>query len=287
MIDLAFSVLCSSLIFVVFKLFSRYKVNTLWAIITNYLVACSCGLLLSPGYMGFAELVQKSWFLGTVFLGVLFIVIFNIMARSSQVNGVGVTSVATKMSLVIPVIFAVQYYNERLSWAQLLGIGLALIAVYLASVKKEAHQLNNSHLWLPFLVFLGSGIIDTSIKFIQESYLDKSEYPLFSSTVFGAAALSGVVFIGFTSKKDTPKLNVKSIIGGLCLGIPNYFSIFFLLRALSHDTFNSSSIFTINNVAIVLFSTLLGILLFRERLEIKNWLGVALAVISIILVALF
>ena len=287
MIDLAFSVLCSSLIFVVFKLFSRYKVNTLWAIITNYLVACSCGLLLSPGYMGFAELVQKSWFLGTVFLGVLFIVIFNIMARSSQVNGVCVTSVATKMSLVIPVIFAVQYYNERLSWAQLLGIGLALIAVYLASVKKEAHQRNNSHLWLPFLVFLGSGIIDTSIKFIQESYLDKSEYPIFSSTVFGAAALSGVVFIGFTSKKDTPKLNVKSIIGGLCLGIPNYFSIFFLLRALSHDTYNSSSIFTINNEAFVLFSTLLGILLFRERLEIKNWLGVALSVISIILVALF
>lgn len=287
MIDLALSVLCSSLIFVIFKLFSTYKVNTLLAIVTNYVVACSCGLLLSPRSMGFLELAQQSWFLGTVLLGILFILIFNIMAKSSQINGVGVTSVATKMSLVVPVIFAVLYYKDILSLLQVLGIGLALIAVYLASIKKESRQLNKSHLWLPLLVFLGSGAIDTSIKFVQEGYLNDSEYPIFSSTVFGAAALSGISFILFRRIKEPVQLNLRSALGGICLGIPNYFSIFFLLRALNNDTLNSSSIFTINNVAIVLFSTLLGILLFKERLDLKNWLGVAFAVISIVLVALF
>ena len=80
-------------------------------------------------------------------------------------------------------------------------------------------------------------------------------------------------------------INFKNIIGGICLGVPNYFSIYFLLKALQHPTWNSASVFTINNVAIVMFSTLLGILLFKERLSIKNWFGIGLAIVSIILVA--
>lgn len=287
MLDLALSVLCSSLIFVVFKLFALYKVQTFYAIVTNYVVACLTGLILNPQPMVMAELTSQSWFIGSVALGVLFILVFNIMARSSQVNGVGVTSVATKMSLVVPVIFAVLYYKDVLSPWQVIGILLALVAVYLASVKSKGIHIENNQLWLPFLVFLGSGIIDTSIKFIQEDYLNDGQYPLFSSTVFGGAALTGILFVGFRSIKSSFKINFKNILGGICLGIPNYFSIFFLLRALNNDTLNSSSVFTINNVAIVLFSTLLGIVLFREKLSAKNWLGVLIAALSIVLVALF
>ncbi|MEQ8422363.1 MAG: EamA/RhaT family transporter, partial [Arenibacter algicola] len=43
----------------------------------------------------------------------------------------------------------------------------------------------------------------------------------------------------------------------------------------------------INNVAIVMFSTLLGVVLFKERISIKNWMGITLAIISILLVAFF
>ena len=77
------------------------------------------------------------------------------------------------------------------------------------------------------------------------------------------------------------------MLGGIALGVPNYFSIFFLLKALENNSLNSASIFTINNVAIVMFSTILGILLFKEQLSFKNWGGIALAIVSILLVALF
>lgn len=284
MIDLALSVLCSSLIFVIFKLFDTYKVQTLYAIVVNYVVACCTGLLFNSYAITPSELIDQPWFLGTVLLGVLFILIFNIMAKSSQVNGVGVTSVATKMSLVIPVVFAVLYYKDVLSIWQIIGVFLALVAVYLASIKAKGVQVKKSHLWLPLLVFLGSGAIDTSIKYIQDAHLANGQYPIFSSTVFGAAAMTGFIFI---SVRGNIKMNIKNILGGICLGIPNYFSIYFLLRALNSETLNTSSVFTINNVAIVMFSTLLGILLFKERLSIKNWVGILLAVISILLVALF
>ncbi len=287
MIYLALSILSSSLIFVVFKLFTRQKVETLFAIVVNYVVACSAGLFFYKGDVSLYEIPEKSWFLGTVALGLLFIVIFNLMAATAQKVGVSVASVATKMSLVIPVLFGVAIYKEELGPLKILGIVLALAAVYFTSAKDKSIHLRKASLLLPLSVFLGSGIIDTSIKYIQEFHIKEDDYPIFSATVFAAAAVSGILFIGIKSLKKPVKLNVRNILGGIALGIPNYFSIYFLLKALQHDSLNSASVFTINNVAIVMFSTLLGILLFKEHISIKNWSGIGLAVLSIILVALF
>lgn len=136
-------------------------------------------------------------------------------------------------------------------------------------------------------MFLGSGIIDTSIKYFEEEHLTDQEIPIFSSMVFGCAALTGLIFIGIKSFKAPLKVNFRNILGGIALGVPNYFSIFFLIRALRSDMLNSAAVFTLNNVAIVMLSTILGILLFKERLRPKNWGGVALAILSIVLVALF
>ncbi|UJH67616.1 DMT family transporter [Allomuricauda sp. SCSIO 65647] len=287
MIDLALSIFCSSLIFVVFKLYSRFNIETFYAIVVNYVVACTTGLLFYEKKILIGEVMQASWIWGTLLLGVLFITVFNLMAKTSQENGVSVASVATKMSLVIPVLLGVALYNEKLSFLNIIGILLALVAVYFASVKKNRLSLSKSSLLLPVLVFLGSGIIDSSIKYVQETQLEKSEFPLFSSVVFAAAALTGIMLILVKLSKTSIKFNARNIMGGIALGVPNYFSIFFLLRALQNEQLNSASIFTINNVAIVMFSTLLGILLFKEELSSKNWLGVGFAVVSILLVALF
>ena len=287
MIYLLLSVLSSTLIFVVFKLFHVYRVQTLYAIITNYVVACVVGLVLYKGTIRWEALVNTSWFWGPVTLGLLFIVIFSLMARTAQVAGVSVASVATKMSLAIPVIFGVILYQEHLSLFQLAGILLALVAVYLASLKSNTIIISKKDLLLPLLVFLGSGIIDTSMKYFEERHLTSEEVAIFSSMIFGFAALFGLVFITAKSIRNPIRVNFRNVVGGIVLGVPNYFSIYFLIRALQSDILGSAAIFTLNNVAIVLLSTISGILLFQERLSGKNWLGVALSLVSIILVALF
>ncbi len=287
MLDLALSIFCSSIIFVVFKLFKVYKIETLYAIIANYVVACLYGFAMYQGDIAITAIAGKNWFWGTLSLGVLFIIVFNLMAATSQRLGVSVASVATKMSLAIPVLFGVLIYKEQLGPLKVLGILLALIAVYFASYKEKSMKVNKNALLLPFLVFLGSGIIDAAIKYMQEVYIAEAEFPLFSATVFAAAAITGVVFILVRSVQKPLKTNMRNILGGIALGVPNYYSIYFLMRALQNDTMNSASIFTINNVAIVMFCTLLGIVLFKEKISLKNWAGIAMAVISILLVALF
>ncbi|MCM4152106.1 EamA/RhaT family transporter [Arenibacter sp. N53] len=287
MLDLGLSVLFSSLIFVVFKLFDTYKVETLIAIIINYVVASAAGMILYEKNIVFLEVPTKPWFLGTLVLGILFILVFNLMAATSQKSGVSVASVATKMSLVIPVIFGLLVYDEQLGALKTIGIILALAAVYFASVKERDILIKKNVLILPVMVFIGSGIIDTSIKYLEETLVPKDEFPLFSAVVFGSAAITGIIYISLKSFKTRSTPSITTALGGIGLGILNYFSIYYLLRALQQENLNSASVFTINNVAIVMFSTLLGVLLFKERISVKNWMGITLAVISIILVAFF
>lgn len=283
---LVLSVLASSFIFVIFKLFAKYNIQTLYAIIVNYFVACTVGILFYQESFQFKDILSKPWFLGTVVLGVLFIVVFNLMAATSQKIGVSVASVATKMSLAIPVVFGVWVYGERLGLFEITGIVLALVAVYLATMRKKNVVQHKYLLLLPVAVFIGSGIIDTSIKYAQQVTVPEEEFPIFSAMIFGSAACFGTFFILGQSFKKPISINFKNIMGGICLGVPNYFSIYFLMKALDESILNSASIFTINNVAIVMLSTVLGIALFKERISIKNWVGIGLAVVSIILVAL-
>lgn len=285
MLDLALCVLFSSSLFVIFKLFSKYKIQTLYAIITNYVVACLFSTLFYDGIILVNEIPQKPWFLGTLALGVLFIVVFVIAARTSQKIGVSVASVASKMSLVIPVLAGILLYKEVLGPVKILGIVLAMVAVYFASVKEKNITVKVDSLILPFLLFLGSGLVDTTIKFLQDTFMEKGDFPLFSTTVFGAAGFTGIIFILIKSFKVPLKINLKNVIGGLVLGIFNYFTIHFLLNALQNDFFNSASIFTIINVGTVLLSTIFGVLIFKETMSKKNWIGIGLAIISIILVA--
>ena len=287
MIYLLLSIVASTLIFITFKLFERFNINILQAIVVNYVIAFTTGIIAYNGTVTISELPKVDWFYYTLALGALFIIVFNLMAITTQRSGLSVVSVATKMSVVIPVLFGLFYYNESLGALKLIGIGLALVAVYLSSVKtNKGINIDRKLIILPILVFLGSGVIDTSIKFLEDTYVAQNDVPLFSAIIFLAAAIVGVFSLIFQAINGKFKFEFKNVIAGICLGIPNYFSIYFLVKTLRSDILDSSGIFTINNVAIVTLSTLAGIVLFREKLLPKNWLGILLAIISIVLIAL-
>jgi drug/metabolite transporter (DMT)-like permease len=272
---------------VIFKLFERFKINILHAIVVNYMVASSCGFIAFEGKLEIANLPHYSWFYYTVLLGAFFIGVFNLMAITTQRSGLSVVSVATKMSLVIPILFGLLYYKESLGIFKLTGILLALSAVYLASIKSKVGLLiSRRNIIFPLLIFLGSGIIDLSIKFIEDSFVTEDQVPLFSGVVFAAAAMVGILLLTIQAVRGRFKFELRNIAGGIVLGIANYGSLYYLVKALRSDVLESSGIFTVNNVAVVMLSTLAGIVLFKEKLSPKNWLGVFLAILSIVLVML-
>jgi drug/metabolite transporter (DMT)-like permease len=280
LIYLFLSVLSSTGIFVLFKLFKKYNIDTLQAIVVNYVTACICGVLLYDGRVNPSEIIASNWFYGALFLGFLFIAIFNVMALTAQKNGLSVASVASKMSVIIPIVFGIYVFNERIGAQKIVGIFLALIAVYLSSLKDKDRVVLTKSIYLPILLFFGSGIIDTFVNY----FAPNDKIPLFSATIFAIAGVVGFFILTYQSIKQHRYFKIKNIPFGITLGIVNYCSIYFLLKALRVDGFESSTLFTINNVAIVAISTLAGLLLFKEKISYKNWIGIFIAIISIILV---
>ena len=285
MIFLLLSILFSTGLFVIFKYFGIYKIDVLKAIFVNYIVAFSMGFFFAERQIPISEIYLEPWFSGALFLGALFVSIFFVMAMTAQKNGVSVTSIAGKMSVVVPVVFGIILYNESVTFLKIAGIIMALIAVYLSSVKEEKSEKNGT-LLLPILLFIGSGTIDTLLKYIQENYVSDEDVSIFSGSLFGIAGAFAFFILVIKTLKKREAFGYKNIIAGIILGIPNYYSIIFLIKALQNKNFESSTLFTINNVAIVVVSTLVGLFFFKEKFSIKNRIGVAMAILGIILVTI-
>ena len=81
---LLLSILASTLIFIIFTLVGKYKINTLQTIVFNYFTAFSLGVISYSQPLNTYEIIQSKWFYGAIGLGVLFISIFNVMALTAQ-----------------------------------------------------------------------------------------------------------------------------------------------------------------------------------------------------------
>ena len=280
MISLTLTILFTVSLFIFFKEFEKRNIDTQQAITFNYLTASIIAILLYGNSICLSDIVNTSWIYPTIALGVFFVVMFNIMAKTTQQLGISIASIASKMSLVIPVIAALLFQrNINLSIYNYIGILLALIAIFLTFKKKQKTQKS---LKIAIFLFFGAGILDSFLDYIREKHLESiNDFNLFIILIFFIAFFTGFVII--IIKRN--KISFKNIIGGVLLGIPNYFSIYFVL--LSLESLGGAVVFPVLNIGVVLISTIISYLVYKENLNKENWFGIVLACISIFLLLSF
>lgn len=284
MLYLFLSILFNTLPFVIFKLFAKYDIDVLQALVVNYLTAFLVGFLFLEESTPLREIRNQNWFVGSIILGVIFIINFYFTTLATQCNGLSVVTVASKMSVIIPVGLGVFLYNELLGPIKIVGIVTALLAIYFSSMKESGSSKNTNYLLYPILVFFGAGIIDSSLKYLQNFYIKTHEIQLFTILTFLVAFFVGMIAIIYKSIKGTIAFKGKNIVGGIILGIPNYFALYFLVKMLEAKAFQSATLFTIHNIAIVIVSTFVGILFFKETISKRNAFGIGLALFALFLV---
>lgn len=288
MIYLLLSIFCSSLLVLAFKIFERTRTPIFQAIVFNYLSATACAFLFLPDRSAFitGEIWSRDWLPFSLLLGSLFIIVFNLTSITTVRYGISTASVAMKLGLVFPVMLAFLVYGESFNTLKAGGILLAFVAVVLSSLRDApVHQPKKSSLaLLPIIVFGGSGLCDSLTQFANKKYLHHKGMEEFSLFLFAAAALIGSGVFTYQLVNNHTSFQIKSLVGGIALGVVNYFSFLFMLKALATVSWGSAVVFPLSNLGTVACATLTGIFIFREKISLLNAFGLAFAVLAIALI---
>lgn len=283
------SIILTAWLTIAFKIVGRLGINNLQAIVFNYTVCVITGTFVNGSFPVNSSLVKEPWLPWALVMGCGFISLFNLAAYTVQKIGVAAATVAYKLSMVIPFVFSIYLYNEDATGLKIAGVAVALLAVWLTTRPAEKDKNKHKVSWMiwamPLLLFVGSGLLDAMIKYVEQAFINPGNQDAYLITAFCVAAAVGWLILFYLFSTGRQQFSAKALVAGICIGVPNYFSIWCLLGALKGYSGNSSAIIPINNMGIVLFTALVAWFVFKEKLSATNWLGIALSLGAIALIA--
>ena len=205
------------------------------------------------------------------------------MTASTQSSGVTVTSLSSKLSVVLPTLAGVLLFRETLTWQVSIGIVLALVALVLVvGGGKTASDTQRTSWLLPVLIFFGTGTGDILMK-LNEQRNTADDMSFMIAFIYLIAMVFGILLVSFDLLRGKSKWQNKSIVGGIALGVINFFSTYCIFHAMR--CFDNVILFPVYNVGVVSLTALIGWLLFKEKLTWKNYLGLAVAILAVVLIS--
>lgn len=289
MIHLVLAIVFSAGVFVTMRFFKHFEIDNHQALMWNYVFATITGFLMCKRFDTIPELVNESWFGLSLLTGFWFIFTYLLMTRSTQISGVTITSLSSKLSVVLPTLAGIFIFQEKLNWKISTGIILALVSLVLVvgsenvaeDEKKESSKIRKANWLLPILIFFGTGTGDILMK-LNEQYNSSDDMSFMIAFIYLTAMIFGILLVVHDLFKGKSKWQNKSILGGIALGIINFFSTYCIFHAMR--CFDNVMLFPIYNIGVVSLTALTGWLLFKEKLTWKNYLGLAIALIAVVLI---
>lgn len=273
--NLILAIASSALVSITMR-FSGSKIkNNLSMLAVNYIM-CT---FLAWAYTGLGSLYpavdgsQTAAVFGAV-NGVLYLAGFVLLQRNIRTNGVVLSATFIKLGLLVSMAVSVIFFGERPEVWQWAGFALAVTAIVLMNYRPGEGKAGNIAGLLLLLLAGGGG--DAMSKVFEElGNPALSDY--FLVVTFGAALL---LCLGLCIA-EKEKMGRWEVLFGLLIGIPNFFSAKFLLGALQDIA--AVIVYPVYSVATILTVTVTGVLVFREKLEKKQWLALGMILVALVL----
>ncbi len=284
MILLIIAILFYTLIFICFKLLDKFKVGNFESILWNYLVAALTGFIVFG--IDINTISNAPWLYIAFVIGLIFFVVFHLFALCSQKISITMTAMASKMSVIIPVLISIFYFDDSLGIIKIIGIGLTFVSLFLILMPNKSNPIDKKYIFIPILIFIMTGVSDSLFKIAQSNYQinNSIDSAKFVSTIFGISFIFGLITLPFFKVQPKKLFIPKNIIGGVVLGLINFFAVFFF--TFSMIDFSGSFFFPIFNAGVVALTAFFGFLLFKEKLTSTNVAGLLLALSAIVLMNL-
>lgn len=283
MLYVLISVICSVTVSVVIKLAKQRGIQHLHLIVWNYPVAALATLFFLKPKMVTVPLSTLPWGL-YMSLAVLLPMVFLCIAYAIQYSGIVKTEIAQRLSLFIPVSAAFFIFHEAIGVSKLVGIAVGTVAILCSIGWKKGGIAKGNGTWgYALAVFFGMGIIDVLFK--KVALYREVPYAYSMLLVFILAIVVSLLLLTYRVSVTKERIQFKSVIWGILLGLFNFGNILFYMKAHQALSNSPSVVFTGMNIGVILLGAIVGVGFFGERLTRLNKMGLALAVISVLIIA--
>lgn len=282
MIFLLLSIICSVTVGVLLKLAKRYQINVMQAVTWNYLFAIGLSLFFfKPDFSSINfSLISPIY----IALGILLPIIFLFQGFAVRQAGLAKTDIAQRLSLLISLCAAYFIFNENFDRLKYVGIIFGFVAIVLTMYKKGTSG-TNKYSWLYLLlVFAGFGVIDILFKLVSQ--LNEIPYTTALFVIFCISFVLSLIYILYLAIVKKTKIQLINFVCGCILGLFNFGNILFYLKAHRAMAENPSTVFAAMNIGVIIIGSLIGIVVFKEKLSKWNYTGLVFALIAIVLITL-
>lgn len=244
----------------------------------NYLVAATLSFVM----LDTSKLdIPPVWMGISIAAGIGFVGGFLMMMRGMKEIGLAIPSSTARLSMLIPVVGSIIFFDERPGTPQIAGLVAGVLAFVLLGAaqrsKGEQGGLDLGAIGILLAIFAIVGATDFSMKMAQEAGIDKDANAFY---IFATAALFCWSVVAL---RQLP-VRAGDLLTGAILGVPNYFSVYFLLLALRQ--LDASIVFPTVSAGSVVLVTLVAVLFWKEHPNAIAWAGILLAAVAVALLGL-
>lgn len=280
MTDLILTILCSTSIALILKINANNKGSSIQLLAGNYFSASVIGLLLlfkndTNSYN--VELIPLGLFLSFLFVGSIFA-----FSKSVLLSGAALSTVSSRLSVLVPILFSILIYNELPNIFQTFGLlfTVGTIILFYYSIKNPQDHIPQKEKFLYLLgVLVGIGTADFFMKVFQENW-PQSDKPWFLLWIF----LFSFIITLIISQREKRKPDKNALLLGMIMGIPNIYSSYFLIGALKN--FPAVFVYPFVNMSIIILTSFIVKYFWDEKWNIFSKIALAAGVLAIILLSL-
>lgn len=197
------------------------------------------------------------------------------------------TSVIVSLSTIITALSGLFFFGEGLALTHLFGIAM-MVATFILAVEKKEGEKKAGIKWflLTMVAFAACGGVGLMQKTHQSSAF-KEEINAFLLIAFAFSFLFSLVASFFflpgqkkevraLSRKTWILLGAVAVLSGVALALNHKFNLYL------SGIMPSAVFFPLVNGVQLIAATLVSLFLFRERLSVKQWIGMAIGAVAVI-----
>lgn len=250
-------------------------------ILFNFFIFVAASLLFIPGMAGKA--FHLPVFLYGILTGLLCVTFQSSYINAFSLGDVSLTILINNCGMVIPILFCAIAYREPLGPIRIIGILLTGLSFYFSLKVEKGKKLSKKWLLFVLVAFVANALIMVVQKLFTKSDVGSFQVEYVGYTYISAAVLAILLYFA-VRKKGEKGIRKKSALSALLVGV--VLGSFFMLNTYAVSTIDGTLLLPVYNAGATLLSTVVSVLLYKERMSTKRLIGFALGILSIVLMSL-